>query len=79
MKKTQPSYEQAVAELEEILAQLAADTTPLDTALTLYARAAQLIEHCDKTLKQAALQMQTVSEALQALQPQPGEGDDDGQ
>lgn len=75
MKKDVRSYEAAMQELEEVLQKLSADTVTLEESLTLYARAAELIAQCDKTLRQASLKLQTITDALHAAQN--GEEDDD--
>ncbi len=77
MKEKEPvrSYEEAVGELEDILAKLSSDTVTLEESLTLYARAAALLAQCDKTLREASLKMETITQALQQLKTQ--EEDDD--
>ncbi len=61
------SYEAAVAELESILEKMSSETVSLEDSIALYARAAQLITECDKLLKEAALKIETIDQALEQL------------
>jgi exodeoxyribonuclease VII small subunit len=61
----QLNYEQALAELEEIVAILEAEERPLDTALALFERGQALAHYCAGLLDQAELKIQQISgEAL---------------
>ncbi len=55
------SFEQALAELEQIVGQLEAGQVALDEALALYARGQQLSAHCGRLLDQAELTLQTLT------------------
>lgn len=64
MAKAKMTYESACAQLDEILQQLSDEETTLDDALKLYAKAAELMAFCDKTLKTAQLQVDEISAKL---------------
>jgi exodeoxyribonuclease VII small subunit len=51
------SYEQAFAELEEIVSQLEADSSSLEDALTLFERGQALSKRCSGLLDQADLRV----------------------
>ncbi|WRS28144.1 exodeoxyribonuclease VII small subunit [Oscillospiraceae bacterium MB08-C2-2] len=52
------TFEQAMARLEEITAQLGKGDTTLDASLKLYAEGAELVAFCDQALSSAALTIQ---------------------
>ncbi|APZ53447.1 exodeoxyribonuclease VII small subunit [Salipiger abyssi] len=47
------SFEQAMAELEQVVNQLERGEVPLDQSIDLYTRGAKLKAHCEKKLKDA--------------------------
>ena len=49
--KTPKNFEDGIARLQAILAQMQDEDTPLDKAVKLYAEAAQLIDYCNTTLQ----------------------------
>ena len=57
----QLSYEQALAELEEIVAILEVEERPLDTALALFERGQALARYCAGLLDQAELKVKQIS------------------
>jgi exodeoxyribonuclease VII small subunit len=57
----QLSYEQALTELEEIVAILEAEERPLDTALALFERGQALARYCAGLLDQAELKVKQIS------------------
>ena len=59
MKKSQ-SFESNMAELEGLLNQLSDESTPLETAVSLYANAADKINACTKILQDAKLQVEQI-------------------
>lgn len=59
MKKSQ-SFESNMAELEGLLNQLSDENTPLETAVALYAKAADKINACTKILQDAKLQVEQI-------------------
>lgn len=55
------SYEQALAELENIVAALEADDRSLENTLALFERGQELAHHCAGLLDQAELKVQQIS------------------
>lgn len=74
MKKTPKSFEEGLARLQEILARMQAQDTPLAESVKLYAEAAALIQYCNSTLDAARLQIEEIDAALQ---PAPRATEDD--
>ena len=64
--KTPKNFEDGIARLQAILAQMQDEDTPMDKAVKLYAEAAQLIDYCNTTLQKAKLQIDEIDHALQA-------------
>ncbi len=50
---TEMSFEQAMAELEQVVGQLEKGDVPLEDSIKLYERGAQLKKHCETKLKEA--------------------------
>ena len=65
-KEAVRSYEESVAELENILERLSAEDVTLEESIELYAKATEQIVFCDKTLKEAQLRIETIDQALAA-------------
>ncbi len=63
------NFEEGLARLQMVLAQMQDETTTLDKAVKLYAEAAQLIAYCNQTLQNAKLQIEEIDEALAAEIP----------
>jgi exodeoxyribonuclease VII small subunit len=63
--KTQPvqklSYEQAFAELEQIVARLEGEQPPLEEALALYERGQALSQRCTDLLEKAELKLRQLA------------------
>ena len=57
----QLNYEQAFAELEEVVAALESEEHSLDEALALFERGQLLIRHCSDMLEKADLKVQQLS------------------
>lgn len=55
------SYEQALAELESIVAALETEKRSLDDVMALYERGQALARHCTELLEQAELKVQQIS------------------
>jgi exodeoxyribonuclease VII small subunit len=55
------SYEQALAELESIVASLESDKLPLDESMALYERGQALTKHCVELLDKAELRVKQLS------------------
>lgn len=73
-EKTPPiqklSYEQAFAELEQIVARLEGQQPALEESLTLYERGQALSKHCSDLLEKAELKLQQLGgEDLGELAP----------
>jgi exodeoxyribonuclease VII small subunit len=65
------SYEQAFAELEDIVSALESDEHALEQALSLFERGQSLARHCAALLEQADLKVQQLSgEELIDFEPQ---------
>jgi exodeoxyribonuclease VII small subunit len=65
-RKTQPppkSFEEAIAELEQILAQMEASQVGLEESLAKYERGTFLIRHCRGILGAAEKQIEILSKA----------------
>jgi exodeoxyribonuclease VII small subunit len=54
------SFEQALAELERIVAQLESGQAPLEQSIELYERGARLKGHCEKRLEAARLRVEKI-------------------
>ena len=54
------SFEQALAELERIVAQLESGQAPLEQSIELYERGALLKAHCERKLEQARLRVERI-------------------
>jgi exodeoxyribonuclease VII small subunit len=54
------SFEEALRELERIVAQLESGQAPLEESIDLYARGAQLKAHCEAKLEQARLRVEKI-------------------
>jgi exodeoxyribonuclease VII small subunit len=54
------SFEQALAELEQIVARLESGQAPLEDSITLYERGAALKAHCEQRLETARLRVEKI-------------------
>lgn len=54
------SFEEAYAELEQIVQTLDTSNTTLADSITLYEKGQLLIQHCSTLLKEADLKLQTI-------------------
>jgi exodeoxyribonuclease VII small subunit len=54
------SFEQALAELEQIVARLESGQAPLEDSIRLYERGAALKAHCEKRLEAARLRVEKI-------------------
>jgi exodeoxyribonuclease VII small subunit len=70
MSKNNPpvSFEQALAELETLVAQMESGQLPLEQSLASYKRGAELLQYCQKSLADVEQQVRILNEA-NALQP----------
>ena len=71
------SFEQALAQLEEIVAKLESGQTELEKSILLYERGAALKTHCEARLREARLRVEriTVGRDGQAVGAEPAEFD----
>ena len=76
MKKAPKTFEDGLARLQAILAQMQAQDTTLAESVKLYAEAADLIQYCNTALATAQLQIEEIDAKLQAS-PQATEDDND--
>jgi exodeoxyribonuclease VII small subunit len=53
VKETKPGFEQALAELEELVAKLESGDLSLDQSLTHFKRGVELTRHCQSILDEA--------------------------
>jgi exodeoxyribonuclease VII small subunit len=58
------SFEQALAELERIVAQLESGQAPLEASIEMYKRGSALKAHCEEKLNAARLQVEKISQAI---------------
>ena len=63
------TFEQALAELEQIVARLESGQAPLDDSIKLYERGAALKAHCEARLDAARLRVEKI---VQGMNGQPG-------
>lgn len=54
------SFEQALAELEQIVARLESGQAPLEDSIRMYERGAVLKAHCEKSLESARLRVEKI-------------------
>lgn len=54
------SFEQALAELEQIVARLESGQAPLEASITMYERGAALKAHCETRLEAARLRVEKI-------------------
>ena len=59
----QPSFENAIAELETLVSQMESGKLPLEQAINAYKRGAELLQICQKSLSDAEQQVRILTEA----------------
>ena len=62
------SFEQALAELERIVAELESGQAPLERSIEMYERGARLKAHCEKRLEAARLRVEKIVMGAQGPQ-----------
>ncbi|MDT8898305.1 MAG: exodeoxyribonuclease VII small subunit [Thermanaerothrix sp.] len=67
------TYEEAYAELEQLVQRLEAGQQPLDEAIRLFERGQALIRHCQALLDQAELRVRELDRSLNAEAEEPPE------
>lgn len=58
------TFEQALAELEQIVARLESGQAPLDESIEIYKRGSALKAHCETKLNAARLQVEKITKTL---------------
>jgi exodeoxyribonuclease VII small subunit len=58
------SFEQALQELEQIVARLESGQAPLEASIDMYKRGSALKAHCEAKLDAARLQVEKISQAI---------------
>ncbi len=58
-----PSFEETIAELETIVAQMESGNLPLDQSIQAYTRGAALLQSCQQSLADAEQQVRILTEA----------------
>ena len=61
---TPPTFESALAELEEIVADMEAGQLPLEKSLAAYKRGAELLKFCQTTLQDAQQQVKILEDGV---------------
>jgi exodeoxyribonuclease VII small subunit len=77
-KKTQPppkSFEDALSELEQILADIEAGEIGLEQTLARYERGSFLIQHCRTVLAAAEKQIEEINKSPDAIAENPATGE----
>lgn len=64
----QLSFEQALAELEQIVARLESGQAPLEDSIRMYERGAALKAHCERRLEAARLKVEKIVMGAQGPQ-----------
>lgn len=59
------SFEQALAELEQIVGRLESGQAPLDESIEIYKRGSALKAHCEAKLNAARLQVEKITKSLE--------------
>lgn len=69
------SFEQALSELEKIVAELESGQAPLERSIEMYERGARLKAHCEERLKAAKLRVDkiVVGQGGEAVRADPAE------
>jgi exodeoxyribonuclease VII small subunit len=63
------SFEQALAELEQIVGRLESGQAPLEESLEIYKRGSALKSHCEAKLNAARLQVEKITKSLDGVEP----------
>ena len=65
------SFEAALAELEQVVAQLESGNVPLEKSIALYARGAELKGHCEDKLKAAEARVAEITQGPEGVRARP--------
>jgi exodeoxyribonuclease VII small subunit len=72
VSEREPTFEEAQAELEQIVARLEEGRTPLDEALALWERGEQLYALCRGKLDAAQGRVEELARRVEQSRPEPG-------
>jgi exodeoxyribonuclease VII small subunit len=61
----EPTFEEALSELQTVVEKLQRPDVPLDQAVALYRRGSELAQYTETLLSKAELQVQTLTNAVQ--------------
>lgn len=73
-KNKKPSFEEAVARLEELIEGMEDGSAPLDQLLAKYEEGSKLLRVCQAQLREAELKIETLN--LETGEPEPFHSDD---
>ncbi|MEO1856504.1 MAG: exodeoxyribonuclease VII small subunit [Rubritalea sp.] len=59
-KKSAPSFEEAIEELDKLVDQMESDQLPLEELISHYERGAKLLSECESTLTSAKKRLETI-------------------
>ena len=59
-KKSAPSFEEAMEELDKLVEQMESDQLPLEELISHYERGAKLLTECETTLSSAKKRLETI-------------------
>ncbi|SET51395.1 exodeoxyribonuclease VII small subunit [Oceanicella actignis] len=65
------SFEEAMRELEQVVARLEGGDAPLEESIALYERGAQLRKRCEDKLREAELKVAQITEGPEGVSAQP--------
>ena len=71
MSEREPSFEEAQAELEQIVARLEEGRAPLDEALALWEKGEQLYAFCRERLDAAEVKVEDLARRVEQSRPEP--------
>ena len=63
------SFEDALAELEQIVGRLESGKEPLEQSIAIYQRGSALKAHCETKLNAARLQVEKITKSLDGVEP----------
>ncbi|MCW1923021.1 exodeoxyribonuclease VII small subunit [Luteolibacter arcticus] len=72
-----PTFESALAELEEIVAVMEEEQLPLEELVARYEKGSKLLARCETVLASARKRLQTISARAEAADPETATAEDD--
>src|SRR5688572_33363150 len=73
----EPSFEEALAELEEIVAAMEEEQLPLEELVSRYEKGSKLLARCETVLASARKRLQTISTRADAVATETAAAEDD--